>query len=137
MADITVTAASVLLTSGPVESGTAGASITAGQCIYKDASASNVLKLAQADGTAAEADAVGIALHAAGTGQPIAYARSGALINIGGTTVKTTTYVVSAAAGGVALQADLSAGQRIVRLGHATATDGSFIVDIRNVGATI
>jgi hypothetical protein len=137
MADLTVTAASVLLTSGSVESGIAGAAITAGQALYKDATDSYELKLAQADGTAAEADAVGIALHAAGAGQPIAYARSGAVINIGATTAKTTTYVVSATAGGVAPQADLISTQRIVRLGHATATDGSFIVDIRNVGAVV
>jgi hypothetical protein len=115
MADLTVTAASVLLTSGSVESGTAGAAITAGQALYKDSTDSYSLKLAQADGTAAEADAVGIALHAAGDGQPIAYARTGAVINIGATTAKTTTYVVSATAGGVAPQADLTRRPRTAR----------------------
>jgi hypothetical protein len=93
--------------------------------------------LAQSDGTAAEADAVGIALHAAGSGQPLSYAATGSVINIGATTAKTTTYVVSATAGGVAPQADLVSTNKIVRLGHATATDGSFIVDIRNVGAVV
>jgi hypothetical protein len=137
MADLTITAASVLYTSGPkVSSYNAGAAVTAGQGVYLD-STTSTLKLAQSDGTAAEADAVGIALHAAGTGQPLTYAATGAVINIGATTAKTTTYVVATTAGGVAPQADLTSGNRIVRLGHATATDGSFIVDIRNVGATV
>jgi hypothetical protein len=136
MADLTVTAASVLWTSGPKPAGVAGASVTAGQSLYLD-SATSTLKLAQADGTAAEADAVGVALHAAGTGQPLVYAGQGAVINIGATTSKATTYVVSATAGGVAPQADLTGGQRIVRLGHATDAVGAFIVDIRNVGATV
>jgi hypothetical protein len=38
----------------------------------------------------------------------------------------------------VAPQADIvTGGHRIVRLGYATATDGSFVVDIRNTGATV
>ncbi len=136
MADLTVTAASVLFTSGTKQDGVAGASITAGQVLYLDSS-TTTLKLAQADGTAAEADAVGIALNAAGTGQPVVYAKQGSVINIGATTAKTTTYVVSATAGGVAPQADLVSTNKIVRLGYATATDGSFVVDIKNTGAVV
>jgi hypothetical protein len=137
MADLTVTAASVLWTSGTKTPGVAGATVTAGQPVYLD-SVTTTLKLAQCDGTAAEADAVGIALHAAGTGQPLVYAAQGAVINIGATTAKTTTYMVSATAGGVAPQADIiTGGFRIVRLGYATATDGSFVVDIKNTGATV
>jgi hypothetical protein len=82
MADLTVTAASVLWTSGSKISGIAGASVTAGQALYLD-STTSTLKLAQADGTTAEAAAVGIALHAAGTGQPLVYADQGSIINIG------------------------------------------------------
>lgn len=137
MADLTVTAASVLFTSGTKITGVAGAAITAGQCLYLD-SATSTLKLAQCDGTAAEADAVGIALHAAGSGQPVTYAATGSVINIGATTAKTTTYLVAETAGGVAPQADISTSTRkIVRLGYATATDGSFVVDIRNTGAVV
>lgn len=136
MADLTVTAASVLWTSGSKLTGTAGASVTAGQVLYLD-SAAGTLKLAQSDGTTAEADAVGIALHAAGSGQPLTYAAQGALINIGATTSKATTYVVSAAAGGVAPQADLVSTNKITRLGYATATDGSFVVDIRATGVAV
>jgi hypothetical protein len=136
MADLTVTAASVVWTSGTKETGVAGETITAGMGVYLKASDSQLYK-AQADGTAAEAAAVGIALHASLDNQPLTYAGQGAVINIGATTSKATTYVVAATAGGVAPQADLTSGQYIVRLGYATATDGTFKVDIGNTGATV
>jgi hypothetical protein len=137
MADLVVTAGNVLWTSGTRITGTAGAAVTAGQAVYLD-STTSTLKLAQSDGTSAEADAVGIALHAAGTGQPLVYAAQGSVINIGATTAKTTTYFVSDTAGGVAPQADVvTSTWKIVRLGYATATTGTFVVDIRNTGAVV
>jgi hypothetical protein len=136
MADLTVTAASVLWTSGPKVTGVAGASITAGQSLYLD-SATSTLKLAQCDGTAAEADAVGVALHAAGSGQPLTYAAQGALINIGATTAK-THYLVSATAGGVAPLADITTStHKIVRLGYGIDAAGVFQVDIKNTGVSV
>lgn len=135
MADLTVTATSVLFTSGPTETRNAAAAITAGQAVY--AASSTTVALAQADGTSAEADAVGIALNGAGTGQPVTYAKHGAVINIGATTSKATAYVVSATAGGVAPQADLVSTNKIVYLGYATATDGSFVLNIKNTGAVV
>lgn len=136
MADLTITAANVIKTSTTsVVTGVAGATITAGQSVYLDSTTSTI-KLAQADGTAAEVAAVGIALHAALTGQPVSYATGGP-INIGATTAKTTTYMVSATAGGVAPQADLTSGQRICELGYATATDGSFTVLIKDRGVAV
>lgn len=137
MADLTITAASVLHTSGDKEVGVAGAAITAGQALYIDTAASNVLKLAQCDGTTLEATVAGIALNSAASGQSVVFAKQGAVINIGATTAKTTTYVLSAAAGGVCPQADLVSTNAIVRVGHATGTTGAFIVDIRNTGAVV
>lgn len=136
MADLTVTAANVAYTSGAKATGTAGATITAGQCVYLD-SVTGTLKLAQCDGTAAEAAAVGIALHASLANQPLAYAADGATINIGATTSKATTYCVGAAAGGVAPQADLTSGQYITQLGYATGTTGVFVVQIRARAVTV
>jgi hypothetical protein len=136
MADLTVTAASVLWTSGTKQTGVAGATVTAGQAVYLD-STTSTLKLAQSDGTAAEADAVGIALHAAGSGQPLVYASQGAVINVGATTTKATTYVVATTAGGIAPQADLISTNKIVRLGYATDAAGAFVVDIRNTGVSV
>lgn len=137
MADLTITAANVLFTSGTKEQRNAGASLTAGQCVYLD-SATDTYKLAQCDGSAAEADARGIVLHAAGSGQPATIARSGSVINIGATTAKTTTYLVSATAGGVAPTADITTStHRLVQVGYATATDGSFVVQIHNRNAVV
>lgn len=133
MADLTITAASVIFVSGNKDIGVAGAAITAGQALYLD-SATNTLKLAQCDGTAAEADCVGIALNAAGIGQTVVFAKNDAVINIGATTVKTTTYLVSAAAGGIAPTADIvTSTHRICVVGYATSTDGTnFKVKINN-----
>jgi hypothetical protein len=65
MADLTITAASVLAGSGAKKvNGTAGATITAGQAVYLD-SADNEYKLADNDSaTAAVRTVAGIALHA-------------------------------------------------------------------------
>jgi hypothetical protein len=135
MADITVVAATVAWASGAIQSGTAGETITAGMPVYLKTSDSRLWK-AQCDGTAAEAAAVGISLHASLAGQPLAYAGNGSVINIGGTTAK-TVYVVSAAAGAVAPIADLVTGNYITRLGHASGTSGSvFTVDINATGVT-
>ncbi len=80
MAAISVTATSVLKGTGCTTArGIAGASITAGQPLWKDSSASDVLKLADANLSADAATVVGISLHAAGIGQPIEYATGGNL----------------------------------------------------------
>jgi len=101
MADISVTAASVAKATGAsTQNATAGEAITAGQVVYSDAT--NSVKLAQADGTAAEAVAVGIALNNAASGQPITYVVSGG-INPGGTVVVGKPYFVSGTAGGIAI----------------------------------
>lgn len=136
MSALTVTADSVVWVSGsaPVTK-SAAVAITAGQCLY--AASSSTVGLAQNDGTAAEVDAVGISLNAAAIGQPVAYAPHGAVINIGATTAKTTTYMVAAAAGGVAPQADLDSGKRICRLGYATDAVGAFVIDIKNHGVAV
>lgn len=136
MADLSITAANVVQGSdAKVESGVAGETITAGMAVYLKSSDGRLWKAVAT--SAAEADAKGIALHAALAGQPLAYQKGGSM-NIGGTTDKATTYMVSAAAaGGIAPQADLASTNKIVRLGYATATDGTFVVDIRNTGAAV
>lgn len=135
MADLIVTAASVLPGTAAVSSGILGETCTAGQAVYLKASDSR-LWLAQADGTAAEADVVGVLLNGGAAGQPAQYATSGPM-TIGATTVKTTTYVLSAAAGGICPQADLVSTNRIVRVGYATDTAGAFTLDRRVTGAVV
>jgi hypothetical protein len=135
MADLSVTAASVVNVTALSAHGTAGETITAGQAVYLKSSDGKLWK-AQCDGTAEEGAPIGVALSGGAVGQPITYATKGAM-TIGATTVKTTTYVLSAAAGGICPQADLVSTNRIVRVGHATDTSGSFYVDINAIGAVV
>jgi predicted transcriptional regulator len=135
MADLTVTATSVVNVSAPTASGLAGETITAGQAVYLKSTDGKLWK-AQCDGTAEEGTPIGIALNGASVGQPVTYAANGSIV-IGATTVKTTTYMLSATPGGVAPQADLISTNKIVRLGHATDTAGAMIVDIKATGAVV
>lgn len=120
MADITITAASVALVSGNTASGTAGATITAGQALYLD-SVTNTLKLCDADLSAAGADCVGIALHGSLSGQPIKYQVDGT-ITIGATVVLGRSYWASATAGGIAPVGDVASPLRATLIGVATTT---------------
>ncbi len=135
MADLSVTAASVVPVAGcTTQYGFAGETLTAGQAIY--AKADGTIWKAQADGTVAEATAIGVTLNGAAAGQTVGYVTDGAM-NIGATTVKTSAYMLSAAAGAICPQADLVSTNKITYMGYATATDGSFVVRIRYTGAVV
>lgn len=131
MADLSVTAATVALSSGAQVFGVAGETITAGMPVYLKASDSRLWK-AQADGTAAEAEAVGISLHASLAGQPLAYAPHGSVINIGATTAAGVFYYVSTAAGGIAPVADLASTNKVTIVGYATGTSGA-VFNVRTI----
>lgn len=111
MASLTITAAQVVLNSGESIRGTAGATITAGASVYLDTT-TNTWKLAQADGTAAEAgqDGLGIALHGASSGQPLAIAGPGCDVTLGAgaAPAASAVYIVGATAGDIAAAADVS-----------------------------
>ena len=136
MADLTITPANVLKgANSAYEVGIAGETILAGQALYLKTADSRLWK-AQCDTTDEEATVIGVALHGATAGQPVSYQTSGAM-TIGATTVKTTHYVLSAAAGGIAPQADLVGTNRIVFIGYATDTAGAFFVRISRTGAVV
>ena len=83
MAALSITAGNVVTVSGTTEWGTAGATVTAGQTVYKKASDSKFY-LADCDKTAhdgnAEIDNVyGIALNAASAGQPLCVQKTGTI----------------------------------------------------------
>lgn len=119
MADLTITAASVIAGSNAItEHGTAGAAITAGQLVYKDDATGKYL-LADADSaTAAARQPRGIALNTASDGQPMTIARSGD-ITLGSVLTAGTAYYLSATPGGIAPLADLAAGDYVCLLGLA------------------
>ncbi len=123
MADLAPTAANVVKYSGSTtRTGTAGATIVAGDVLYLD-SATSTLKLALAD-TAAKAAAVGIALDGGASGQPIVYLAAGGINPGVGATVAIGTYycVSDNAAGKIAPLADISAEKYITGLGFGTTT---------------
>lgn len=121
MTDISITAASVLASSNAVlKMGTAGEALTAGQPIFKDASAAGVIKRTISNVSAGEAACDGIALHTSAVNQPIVYAVSGD-INLGATLVVGQEYIVSSSRGGIAPVSDLTAGWFTTFLGIATS----------------
>lgn len=119
MADLTVTAANVVHdVNATYGVGTAGVSITAGQLLYLDAN-TNTMKLADSITSLAVASCLGVALHAAASGQPIKY-QTGGDINVGATLAVGTVYVVSGTvAGNIAPAADLATGWFTMVLGVA------------------
>lgn len=122
MADLSITVASVAQGSGAkVVTGTAGATITAGQVVYLDSSA-NTYKLADCNSaTAAVRSPIGIALHGSLSGQPLAVQYSGS-ITVGATLTAGVAYYLSGTAGGIRPVADNTTGDYPVFLGMATST---------------
>lgn len=120
MVDVIVTAASVLKsTTSSTDRGIAGGTITAGQPLYKDSTASYKLKPAIGTSVAASA-CVGVALHGASLDQPVEYTTEGPY-TAGTTLTVGQTYVVSAAAaGGIAPIVDLASTNFPTILGVAT-----------------
>lgn len=139
-ADLVVTAANVVkaTVSGYTYRGArgiAGATITAGQVVYKDASDSDKIKLADNDTSSATAAAVGIAMHAALAGQPIEYCESGP-VSFGAILTAGHIYVLSSTAGAICPHADLAAADYSTRLGWAYSTS-ILIVDILATGIVL
>lgn len=123
MVDIVITAANVVAGSGATKtSGTAGATITAGQVVYLDSATTGKWQLADNNSaTAAVRQPQGIALNGASLNQPIAVQTEGP-ITIGGTLVAGVAYYLSDTPGGICPVADLLTGEYPTVLGMATST---------------
>lgn len=121
MADLSVTAANCLPGAGAlISEGLAGATITAGQAVYKDTD--GTIKLADADGASATIRTCkGMALNGASAGQPVKYQTQGNLV-LGATLTPGTTYYLSNTAGGVCPLADVGTGEYYHIIGIATST---------------
>lgn len=123
MVDIVVIPASVLPGyNATVDHGTSGATITAGQVVYKDSS-DKKWKLADNDSATAEIrEATGIALNGASNGQPIAVQKAG-LITVGGTMTAGAAHYLSSTPGGVTgTYADIASGDYVCLLGMSKST---------------
>lgn len=123
MADISVTATSVVPGSACSISrnANAGATITAGQVVYLEAS-SGTYKLADCNSaTAAVRSPVGIALNGASSGQPLAVANAGP-VTFNAAFTAGVVYYLSGTAGAIRPVADNTTGDYPVSLGMATST---------------
>lgn len=118
MADLTLTASSVAPGANAVidRRYNAGATITAGQVVYLDAS--NTWQLADANLSQAAAAASGIALHGASAGQPLAV-QTGGSITLGSVLTVGVVYTLSATAGAIAPVSDGTTGWYVTVLGIA------------------
>ncbi len=123
MADLTLTAASVLAADSPttkIQMVKFGATITQGMPLYLD-SATMTWKIADANASQAAASAKGIALSAGSDGQWGLVMTEGD-ITIGATVAVGTIYVVSATAGKICPAGDLATGHYPCILGVAIST---------------
>jgi hypothetical protein len=120
MADVVVTAANVVKSTGAItETGIAGATITAGQVVYKDATDSNKFKLADCDSaTAGVRVAYGIALNGASANQTLTVQMAGD-ITLGAGLTAGLVYCLGDVAGAIRPSADNGAGDYTCILGIA------------------
>jgi hypothetical protein len=136
MADITITAASVLEGSTAVTvNGTLGATCTAGQVVYIDTT-TNTWKLADNNAaTAAVRTPGGILLNGGASGQPCKVLTKG-FITIGATMTAGVAYYLSDTPGGICPVADLASGEYPAIIGIATTT-GILNVNITSSGVAL
>lgn len=123
MSDLSVTAANVVAgTDSIFEYGVLGATVTAGQVLYKDTSDSDKWKLADSNGASALIRTpIGIALNGGGSGQPVKVHKKGT-ITIGATLTAGTAYFLSDTPGGICPVADIGSGEYPSFLGIASST---------------
>ena len=120
MADLSITAANVKAGSNAIiTTGRAGAAITAGQVVFRDADGK--FKLGDSySGTASVKSAVGIALNGAANDQPLSV-QTGGDITIGATLVAGTAYYLSSTPGGIQPAGDLGT-EDVILIGIAKST---------------
>lgn len=122
MADLSLTPASVVKGTGAItKSVVAGATITAGQPVYRNSTTGKYQPSDSDSGTAEARTPEGLALHGASDAQPLAIQTSGE-ISLGAVLTVGTIYVMSDTAGGIMPSTDLEAGDYVTILGVAKTT---------------
>lgn len=122
MADLTVTAASVLPGSNAaVVQGTAGETITAGKVVYQSSTTKKWMLADSNSATAEVRQAQGIALNGASLNQPISVQKSGD-ITTGATMTAGVALYLSDTPGGICPVADVGSGEYVCLLGVTKST---------------
>lgn len=120
MVDLVITPANVVAGENAQKlHGIAGATVTAGQTVYRDPATGKFL-LADANGTADARTPIGIALHGASLNQPLTIMTEGD-VNLGATLTVATAYYLSDTPGGICPVADVGAGEFVTVLGVASS----------------
>lgn len=138
MAALTITAANVSWTSGPVDHGCiAGEAFAAGAAVYL--SASGTWLKAQGDGTAVEAGSLGVGL-ALGTadaaGARVSVARPGAVVAIG-TGTAGVIYIIGDTAGGVHPSTDAGSTDKVTVFAQGVGSNSIQLVYGYHSGAAL
>lgn len=122
MADLAITAANVVAgADATIETGYAGAAVTAGQTVYRDAATKRYLLADSNSVTVLARSPRGVALNGAAVGQPLSVATGGTVV-IGATLVAGTAYYMSDTPGGICPVADIGTGELVTLVGMATST---------------
>lgn len=136
MTDIVIAPANVIAQPGAsINRGTAGATIVAGQMVYRD-DVNGTYKLADADSVTQDVqETVGMALNGAADNQPLAVLEYGD-VALGAVLTAGARYYLSSTPGGVAPETDLSTGEEINLIGLARSTS-ILAVQITRPGVTV
>lgn len=117
MTALSITPANVKAGSNAITvSGLAGATITAGQAVFRDGTTGKFL-LSDADGANLK-QVTGLALHGAADGQPLAVQTGGDIVP-GATLVAGTTYYLAPTPGDIGPLADVASGDDPIIIGIA------------------
>lgn len=120
MADLSVTPAQVIPSANvSAQRATAGATIVAGDIVYKDSNGR--LQLSDADGATVAQAVTGMAVCGGAAGQPVSYVTEDDDITIGDNCVEGEIYVLSGTAGKMCPAADLAANDKSIFLGAGKA----------------
>jgi hypothetical protein len=123
MADLVITAANVVAGSNARKvAGILGATIAAGQTVYKDPTTGKYLLADNNSPTVAARTPDGIALNGGALNQPVTV-QTGGDINVGAALTVGTPYFMSDTPGGICPLADLATGEFVTLLGIATAAN--------------
>lgn len=136
MADITVTAASVVPGTGStLKTATAGEAIAAGQSVVINPDTKKLMLADNDNATSYVRGAAGVSANSAALNQPCSFVTDGPMTP-GATLVKGTTYCVSGTPGGICPQADVVSTDELVVIGYASSAS-ELVVGIRDTGVVI